>query len=150
MQKSISREMAIMLIGEMRDVVAKKIELAEYFGNEFLESTEEQTDLETDIQGVSNGFLSEIIHTITGYKMEVCGEVEKMFPCPCCGFRTLTEIYNPNEGTGYEICPYCDWEDDGTKEINVYRSINKGSIEDYRNNMKEKFNKYFINKWFYE
>ncbi len=148
MQKSISREMAIRLISEIRDVVERKLELSEYFGNEFLESNEEQIDLETDIQGVSNGFLSEIIRTITGYKVEVCGEVEKMFPCPCCGLRTLTEIYNPKEGTGYDICPYCNWEDDGTTEINVYRSINKGSIEDYRNNMKEKFNRYFINKWF--
>ena len=148
MQNSISRKMAIKLISEIRDVVERKIELSEYFDNEFLESDEEKNELETDIQGVSNGFLSEIIRTITGYEVEVCGEVEKLFPCPCCGLRTLTEVYNQNEGTGYDICPYCKWEDDGTTETKVYRSINRGSIEDYRKNMQTKFNKYFINKWF--
>jgi len=29
------------------------------------------------------------------------------YPCPCCGFVTLTE-----RGM-YEICPVCFWEDDG-------------------------------------
>lgn len=30
------------------------------------------------------------------------------FPCPCCGERIL-------ESRGmYDICPICDWEDDGT------------------------------------
>jgi hypothetical protein len=33
---------------------------------------------------------------------------EGQFPCPCCGFRTLTE---QAPGT-YEICELCGWEDD--------------------------------------
>lgn len=148
MQDTISREKAIKLISEIRDIVERKIELSEYFGSVFFESNEEKIELETDIQGVSNGFLSEILCAITGYDIEVCGEVEQLFPCPCCGLRTLTEIYNPIEGTGYEICPYCNWEDDGTTDTKVYRSINKGSIEDYRKNMQKKNNKYYINKWF--
>lgn len=148
MKKTISRKNAIRLIGAIRDIVEKKQELSEYFDSDFLESNEEQTDLETYMQGVTNGFISEIIRAVTGYEIEVCGEVERLFPCPCCGLRTLTEIYDANEGTGYDICPYCNWEDDGTTEINVYRSINKGSIEDYRNNMQANSNKYFINKWF--
>lgn len=145
MQNRISRKKAMKLLSEIRDVVEKEIELSKYFVNE---SNEEQIELETGMQGVSNGFLSEIICAITGYDVEVCGEVEKLFPCPCCGLRTLTEVYNPMEGTGYDICPYCNWEDDGTTEINVYRSINRGSIEDYRNNMQAEFNRYYINKWF--
>ncbi len=36
---------------------------------------------------------------------------------------------------------------DGTTDIKAYRSINKGSMEDYRNNIQKNFNKYFINKW---
>lgn len=147
MQNTISREKAIKLISEIRDVVEKEMKISKYFGNDFLESNEEKIELETDIQGVSNGFLSEILCAIIGYDIEVCGEVERLFLCPCCGFRTLTEIYNPIEGTGYEICPYCNWEDDGTTDTKIYRSINKGSIEDYRNNMQTKFNKYYINKW---
>lgn len=29
------------------------------------------------------------------------------YPCPCCGYPTLYER------GGYEICPLCEWEDDG-------------------------------------
>lgn len=148
MQNTISRETAIRLISEIRDVIEREIALSKYYGSAFLESNEEKKELEIEIQGVSNGFLSEILCAITGYNIEVCGEVEKLFPCPCCGLRTLTEIYNLSEGTGYDICPYCNWEDDGTTDIKTYRSINRGSIEDYRNKMKHNFNKYYINKWF--
>ena len=100
-----------------------------------------------DVQVISNGFLAEILCMILGYDIEIYGEVEALFPCPCCGLRTLTEEYNVQEGTGYDICPYCNWEDDGTSDINEYRSINRGSIKDYRNKIKENFNKYYINKW---
>lgn len=102
---------------------------------------------EVSLQGISNGFLSEIIHAITGYEVEVFGEVEELYPCPCCGFKTLTEYFDAKEGTGYDICPYCHWEDDGTTETDSYRSINKGSIEDYRKKMRTNFNKYYISKW---
>lgn len=125
MQNTISREKAIKLISEIRDVVEKEMWISKYFGSDFLESNEEKIELETGIQGVSNGFLSEILCAITGYDIEVCGEMNKLFACPCCGLRTLTEIYNPIEGTGYEICPYCNWEDDGTTDTKIYRSINK-------------------------
>jgi pantoate--beta-alanine ligase len=30
------------------------------------------------------------------------------YPCPCCGYKTLTEVAS---GT-YDICPVCFWEDD--------------------------------------
>lgn len=145
---NISRENAIKLIDEIRNTVEKEIDLSKYLEESFLENNTEKTELEVYSQGISNGFLSEIIHAIIGYEVEVIGDVEELFPCPCCGFRTLTELYNLNEGTGYDICPYCKWEDDGTTEIKMYRSINKGSIEDYRNNIQANLNKYYINKWF--
>lgn len=44
-----------------------------------------------DFWGVSNGYLLEMAHAITGYEAEVCGEVEFLFSCPCCGYQTLTE-----------------------------------------------------------
>ena len=91
--------------------------------------------------------MSEIIQSIIGYKVEVCREIEVLFPCPRCGFRTLTESYNPMEETGYDICPYCNWEDDGTIDANTYRSINRGSIADYRQRIRENPNRYYINKW---
>lgn len=139
---TIKREKAFELIEEIRGFV-NKTDLAKYLG----EIKEEQTELEIDLLGVSNGFLSEIIHTITGYYVEVCGEVEDLFPCPCCGYKTLTECYNPKEGTGYDICPYCNWEDDGTTDINIYRSVNKGTMLEYRYKIHANPNKYYQNKW---
>lgn len=35
-------------------------------------------------------------------------EEEKSYPCPCCGFLTLS---GPTRGT-FDICPVCGWEDD--------------------------------------
>lgn len=148
MQNTISRMMAIELISEIRDIVEKNIKLSKYIDGAFSEDDEERIEVVTNVQGVSNGFLSEILCTVTGYNFEVCGEVEKLFPCPCCGFRKLTEPYDPIKGIGYEICPYCNWEDDGTVDIKAYRSVNKGSIEDYRSNMEARLNRFYINKWF--
>lgn len=139
----ISRENAYKLIGVIRNIVSEE-DLSIYLGDCL---KEEQNEFEVDLSGTGNGFLSEVIHTITGYEVEVCGEVEDLFPCPCCAFKTLTERFNPKEGTGYDICPYCNWEDDGTTDINSYRSINEGSILDYRNRISSNFNKYYINKW---
>lgn len=84
------------------------------------------------VYGITNEYLSSLIETISGCKVEVIGEVEELYKCPCCGYNTLTEKFNPDEGTGYEICPFCGWEDDGTTDIDEYRSINKGSMNDYR------------------
>ena len=33
--------------------------------------------------------------------------------CPCCNFRTL------RERGGFEICPVCDWEDDGQDDTDA-------------------------------
>jgi len=33
-----------------------------------------------------------------------------IYPCPCCGFKTLSER------GGFDICPVCFWEDDGQDE----------------------------------
>lgn len=146
--KNISRENMLKLIEQIRSIVKKEIDLSKYLEESFLDNNIEQTELEVYCQGISNGFLAEIVHAIIGYEVEVIGKVEELFACPCCGFRTLTELYDSNKGTGYDICPYCKWEDDGTTEINVYRAINRGSIEDYRNSIYANFNKYYINKWF--
>ncbi len=145
---NISRENAIKLISDIRKINKKEIDLKNYFGDDFLENNMEETDLDIEVQGVSNGFLSEILCMVIGQNIEIYGDVEKLFPCPCCGLRTLTEEYNLDEGTGYDICPYCNWEDDGTTDINVYRSVNRGSIEDYRIRIRANYNKYYINKWF--
>ncbi len=148
--RNLTRDKALKLINEVRSVIEKNIDLVKYLDEIYLGDSGEQIDLETYCQGVSNGFLSEVVHAVTGYEIEVVGDVEELFLCPCCGFKTLTELYDVSEGTGYDICPYCKWEDDGTTEINVYSSVNKGSIEDYRSNTQSNFNKSYINKWYIE
>jgi hypothetical protein len=35
----------------------------------------------------------------------------KRYACPCCGYLTLL---TPPPGS-YELCPVCDWEDDGVQ-----------------------------------
>ncbi len=143
---AITREKAYDLIRSIRDIVKTK-DLSMYLGDYL---AKEEVEFEADLSGVSNGFLSEVIQTITGYKVEVYGEVENLFPCPCCGFKTLTERFDLKEGTGYDICPYCGWEDDGTTDIEPYRSLNRGRILDYRNKINNNANKYYLNKWLKE
>ncbi|MBS9768243.1 MAG: hypothetical protein KGV44_12000 [Flavobacteriaceae bacterium] len=41
------------------------------------------------------------------------------FACPCCGYKTLNELYNVEQGTGYAICQVCWWEDDGRDNHNA-------------------------------
>jgi hypothetical protein len=35
------------------------------------------------------------------------------YPCPCCGYRTLTEL------GAFEMCPVCWWEDDGQNDADA-------------------------------
>lgn len=143
--RNISREKCFELIRSIRDIFEKEIDLSRY-----LEEGSSNINMElseVDFEGVSNGYLSEIVYALTGYEVEVIGEVEELFPCPCCGLKTLTELYDKNIGTGYDICPYCNWEDDGTTDINSYRSINNGSMADYLNKIRMNPNKYYRNKW---
>ncbi|HYR11203.1 MAG TPA: CPCC family cysteine-rich protein [Longimicrobium sp.] len=45
-----------------------------------------------------------------GATLEIAAE-PILHPCPCCGFRTMTEAWR---GT-YDLCPVCNWEDDGVQ-----------------------------------
>lgn len=143
--RNISREKCFELIRSIRDMVEIRIDVSRYLEEGSSNNNMELS--EVDFEGVSNGYLSEIIYALTGYEVDVIGEVEELFPCPCCGLKTLTELYDKNAGTGYDICPYCNWEDDGTTDINSYRSINNGSIVDYLNKIQRNPNKYYRNKW---
>jgi Cysteine-rich CPCC len=48
------------------------------------------------------------------------------YPCPCCGFSTLSE---PPTGT-FAICPVCRWEDDNVQydDVNYEGGANRLSL----------------------
>lgn len=100
-----------------------------------------------ELIGCSNGFLSEFYLTLTGERVEVIGETQKLFSCPCCSFKTLSEVYDIQKGTGYDICRYCQWEDDGTVDLNKTSSVNRGSISDCRQYILENRSFFYKGKW---
>ena len=153
MNKSkISRYCVLKLIASCRILFNNKVQLEVLLETSiFDEKNVEAKVLEAIFvlyKGVSNGYLSEVYEAITGDRLEVIGEVSKLFQCPCCGHKTLTELYDPKMGTGYDICAYCNWEDEGVLAINRHSSINKGSIADYRKRIQENPNFYHREKWF--
>jgi hypothetical protein len=58
--------------------------------------------------------------------------MKQLFPCPCCGHRTLT-----SESPGsYGLCPVCYWEDDGVqfRDPNYRGGANLESLIEARDN----------------
>ncbi len=60
---------------------------------------------------------------------------EKGYPCPCCGFLTLSEDTHET----FEICPVCNWEDDDVQFNNPdFRGgANQESLNEARENFKK-------------
>ncbi|MDQ7814927.1 MAG: CPCC family cysteine-rich protein [Patescibacteria group bacterium] len=58
--------------------------------------------------------------------------METKYPCPCCGFLTLSE---QPPGT-YDICPVCNWEDDNVQyeDTDFEGGANKVSLNQARKN----------------
>jgi hypothetical protein len=54
------------------------------------------------------------------------------FPCPCCGYRTMSE---QPPGT-FEICPVCYWEDDNVQfdDPTLEGGANEESLDQARAN----------------
>lgn len=61
--------------------------------------------------------------------------VEKGYPCACCGFLTMGE---PEAGS-FDICPVCYWEDDNVQfaDINYRGGANDESLSEARDNYKK-------------
>ncbi|WP_051311453.1 CPCC family cysteine-rich protein [Zooshikella ganghwensis] len=97
--------------------------------------------------GVSNEFLEYEMDKYKRIQCKVDGRVERLEPCPCCKLKTLRELYDAKEGTGYCICPHCGWEDDGTTDISKISSANRGSINEYREKLNKKTPSCKVNKW---
>ncbi|GKU84000.1 CPCC family cysteine-rich protein [Niallia sp. NCCP-28] len=58
---------------------------------------------------------------------------EKVFTCPCCGYKTLEERYN------YESCSRCSWMDDDIQEDypDLKGGANEESLREAQRNFKE-------------
>lgn len=148
MIRKITRSMVLTLICKYRIDCTSEKELINLLGYEAENLEAGVLDMvQNELKGCSNGFLSDFYKTLTGKKVEVIGEIQKLFACPCCGFQTLSEIYNIQQGTGYDICDYCSWEDDGTFEPNKTSSVNNGSINSYMMHIIENKNFFYKNKW---
>lgn len=128
MRPSITRQEAIRAIAVARSAVstpeALRTLLEDYQAKTVLEA------LEQAYGGVTNEFLA-LLHTeISGLDVDVVGEPDERHPCPCCKRLTLTELYAPSAGTGYDICGHCGWEDDGTVREDARSSVNRGTMAD--------------------
>lgn len=57
-----------------------------------------------------------------------------MYPCPCCGFLTISD----ESHLTYEICPVCFWEDDPVqfKDHNFKGGANSMSLNEAKESFK--------------
>jgi hypothetical protein len=78
-------------------------------------------------KGIINSYLSDFLSRKMAAHISVDGAAEVLGPCPCCGFRTLTE---PGE---YDICVVCFWEDDGSFE-DEYSHPNRMTLVEAKSN----------------
>ena len=133
----VTRTEAVRFIFKVRQLIDNNVMIQNHIFVVLSDEMNLRNKIEVDAAcyDISNDELSKILLCITGNKYKVFGEDVNMFYCSCCGKRTLTEKYDSKEGTGYDICPYCGWEDDGTLSDTQYSSVNKGTILDYRKKM---------------
>jgi len=71
----------------------------------------------------ANEYLLEKVNALNYDVETIEGEIANVFSCPCCGRDSLPERH------GWDICPICWWEDDGTDNVEAslyYSGPNKG------------------------
>jgi hypothetical protein len=75
-------------------------------------------------------WVRELIRDASGHDTRV----GRRYPCPCCGYLTLTD---PPTGT-YAICPVCWWEDDnaGFVDLDFTGGANGVSLRQARENFR--------------
>lgn len=78
--------------------------------------------------GARNSWLQAQLSELSTLSVEVTGDPEQMFECRCCGYLTL------RERGGYEICPVCFWEDDGSEQPDRASAPNHMTLAEGRNN----------------
>ncbi|EUJ35842.1 hypothetical protein PWEIH_14901 [Listeria weihenstephanensis FSL R9-0317] len=83
--------------------------------------------------GVKNEYLAAYVSDILKKSVEVTGEEEKLLVCFCCSYLTIQE-----RGM-YDICPVCDWEDDGGDSLAHYSCPNHMTLLDGKQNFENTF-----------
>jgi hypothetical protein len=144
-REEISRADAIRIIARARESFAEPSEL-----KDLVEDWHAQTVFDALLDayaGETNGFLGCVCEAITGTPFRVVGKPEERLSCPCCHRRTLTERHDRSLGTGYDICDYCRWEDDGTTRDDARSSVNRGSMAEYRARIGADPDVYCCEKW---
>ena len=81
--------------------------------------------------GVTNTYLSKVLLEKLSVAIEIKGSIEHLFPCPCCGYKTIEERGQ------YYICKVCKWEDDGSDSADSYSSVNRMTLKDGRRKFEE-------------
>ncbi|MFO0592871.1 MAG: CPCC family cysteine-rich protein [Polyangiaceae bacterium] len=145
MRQKISRADAVRLIARAREAVCEPAHL-----QDVIDDWQEPNPFEALLQeyaGVTNGFLSQVVSAICATRIEVVGKPEERLPCPCCQRKTLTEVFDLDDGTGFDICDYCGWEDDGTKDPAAGSGPNHGSMLEYRERIAANPDSYACEKW---
>jgi hypothetical protein len=145
MRRTVLRGDAIRMISRVREVVCESTVLQEILDDYGAVTIFDA--LREEYAAVSNGFLSQVCEAISGETMEVIGEPEDRFRCPCCQRKTLGERYDAAIGAGYEVCGYCGWEDDGTRDEREHSGVNRGSMVEYRERLGKESNYYACEKW---
>jgi hypothetical protein len=77
--------------------------------------------------GVLNAYLERRLAEV-GRTEPVDGEIEPLFACRCCGYRTL------GERGCYSICRVCFWEDDLIEDPDAISGPNHMSLREARRN----------------
>jgi hypothetical protein len=81
--------------------------------------------------GVQNQYLKQRLQDIGLNLPDIIGNIEQLYPCPCCRFLTLTKRGE------YLICPVCYWEDDGNNDLSSYSSVNHMTLSAAIDNFKQ-------------
>jgi hypothetical protein len=144
-RQSLHRTDAIRLISQAREAVCERSRL-QAFVDDYAAGSVFEALLDA-YAGVSNGFLSQACEAISGTRYLVVGDPEIRYKCPCCNRLTLSEEYNQEAGTGYDVCDYCGWEDDGTTDDSVISSVNHGTMCEYRERVADEANEACCEKW---
>jgi hypothetical protein len=79
-------------------------------------------------RGMTNEYLRRKAQALGIDAGVISGEPELLEVCPCCLYRTL------RERGGYDVCPVCQWEDDGQRRLDEYSHPNKMTLREGRSN----------------